>query len=168
MTFARNRAPWLFTNLFSGFIGRWIRKALFTTILGRFDLDPFPGPEAADLISIATVLTAFSPLFPLALCIFGAGVSTTRHALRLIDLTALNTTVLGLLGNNPVASLRAFWVILSRRILTLLRAPTPLAPFAFAINGTLLQFARLIMLCTVGVRALLTTMLRCYGDLEKF
>jgi len=107
--------------------------------------------------AIGAVLTAFSPIFPLALSINWARVATTRYSLALIDFTALLPTKLGLHRDNPMTCLGAFWIILIWRILTLLCASFPLTPLAFAINGTLLQFARVVMLCTILVWALLPT-----------
>jgi hypothetical protein len=123
MTFAGNGATGLVTGLFSKLVCWWVVLALLTTILGCLDLNPLPGPENVVVgAALVAVCAAFSPFFPGALSIFWAWVTAAGHSLALVNLTALHTTKLGLLGDNPMPGLGAFWMVLSRSVLALLRA----------------------------------------------
>jgi len=114
MTDARDGASWYHTGyvarLFIKFVCWWAVFALTTTMLGGLDLNPLPGPENVVLRTIGAVLTAFSPLGPLAHCINWARLwvlwqarFTARNHFRLALFTAFFTSVQGLLRDNEGA-----------------------------------------------------------------
>ena len=118
MTNARNWASKLLTCLFSRLVSRWVRKALFATMLSCFDLDPLAGPENVMVGTIGAVGTALSPLLPRAFSIYWAGLWCLWHArwttwnnLLFAQITALLTAKLGLLGDNPLTRLGTLWVV---------------------------------------------------------
>ena len=118
MTNARNWASKLLTRLFNRLVSRWVRKALFATMLSCFDLDPLAGPENVMVGTIGAVGTALSPLLPRAFSVDWAGLWCLWHArwttcnnLLFAQITALLTAKLGLLGDNPLTRLATLWVV---------------------------------------------------------
>lgn len=155
MTLAINWASRLVANRFLGFSIRKPVLAFFTTMLCSRDLDPLAElHDWSDTIRATSI--AFSILAPFADCRNWAGhrLWITRPKFHLVQVSALEATMLGFLRYNPVARLSTIRA-------TLLCALVPLCPMAFAINWAWVRVAGVALDGTSLVWALLSTM-KCF------